>query len=935
MNLLSVPDQPKSIVYIRPDTIGDLVIFTSALIQLQNLWPNTRHILLVRPGYESLAPLFPPSVVWKVAPINPFKDQPGASRDQLESILRELESLEPDTIVAATLNRTWLEVAIAAHFPNARRVALGQAAVDTHFAARLKLELGVDAETAFNEVVLTEPGALDWECNHRLADQLVGQSVLRTFPHLEVPPGAHEGAQRVLQARGLLPGGFAAVFPGGVANVPIKAWPYSHFGELIRWLENDRQIPVLVLAHESESAIVNEVVSNLRTAGGREPAVWLGRDGEIPLLAALLSQATFYVGHDTGAMHIAAAVDRPVIGIFGGGHWPRFRPAGRKTGSVVQPLPCFGCNWDCRFGDAPCVKKITTADVTQAVERLLSHSGAEWNQVLEVQHFSPESLRLIDAVTVRYGRLQMDRIERQHRIEELKREADIKDTEIVALKQETDHKDDEINNLKSESDTKDGEISTLKAVCNEREALIIKLDGHIKEFQRIIPQLNEQIAAKSQALTANETELQRINTILARLPPDAEQWGEQFALKDQHIRNLENYQKSLLAEVSDLRHSITNYSRGHISLEQSKHYGKLLAEKEAVIQTLRLACKEREAVIQKIALETAQPLGRIQKLVALTRDHIRLKWGAPLDDWLFKKVVEEYWMQIGVLQHYPPRPIKWDVLPKKSIRDEDLPKIGIVTPSYGQATFVESTMLSVLNQQYPKLYYVVQDGASKDASPEIISRYASRLHHWESAPDRGQADAIRKGFDHLDRALSPTDIMAWLNSDDFITPRALHYVGEYFARNPEVDVVYGHRIIIDPHDHEIGRWIMPRHDPRTLEWIDYVPQETVFWRKRIWDLVGGIDPSFQFALDWDLLARFQQAKAKIVRLPYFLGCFRVHPEQKTSQHIHTVGMEEMVKIRTRFHGPRHNDFEMIEKYARKARFSGALNARLVAMGVRY
>ena len=154
------------------------------------------------------------------------------------------------------------------------------------------------------------------------------------------------------------------------------------------------------------------------------------------------------------------------------------------------------------------------------------------------------------------------------------------------------------------------------------------------------------------------------------------------------------------------------------------------------------------------------------------------------------------------------------------------------------------------------------------------------------------------------------------------------------ARHPKVDVIYGHRIIIDGHDGEIGRWILPRHDRATLEWIDYVPQETLFFRRRAWTAVGGLDPSFQFALDWDLLARFQQAGARIVRVPYFLGCFRVHSEQKTSAHIHTTGHEEMTRIRTRIHGP-NPDPVRIEHYARKARFTAALTARLHELGLRY
>jgi len=276
--------------------------------------------------------------------------------------------------------------------------------------------------------------------------------------------------------------------------------------------------------------------------------------------------------------------------------------------------------------------------------------------------------------------------------------------------------------------------------------------------------------------------------------------------------------------------------------------------------------------------------------------------------------------------------VRWDTFPKARLPVHRLPKIGIVTPSYNQETFVESTLLSVLNQNYPKLRYVVFDGASTDASPAIIARYADRLSHWESTPDNGQSDAIIRGFARI-TDLEADDIMGWLNSDDFINPRALHFVAEYFAEHPETDVVYGNRIIIDGNDKEIGRWIMPKHEDRVLDWIDYVPQETLFWRKNAWDKAGGLDPSFQFALDWDLLLRFRVAGLKIVRLPYFLGCFRVHPHQKTSQHIHSIGSEEMTKIRNRIH-PRGIDPEMIHYYARRIRFQGAICSRLAALKIR-
>jgi hypothetical protein len=142
--------------------------------------------------------------------------------------------------------------------------------------------------------------------------------------------------------------------------------------------------------------------------------------------------------------------------------------------------------------------------------------------------------------------------------------------------------------------------------------------------------------------------------------------------------------------------------------------------------------------------------------------------------------------------------------------------------------------------------------------------------------------------------------MAWLNSDDLLLPGALAHVAQFFNEHPDVDVVYGHRILIDENDQEVGRWLLPKHDNAVLSWADYVPQETLFWRRRIWDKVGGrVDESFRFAMDWDLLVRFREAGARFHRLPRFLGAFRVHAQQKTSAAISDIGHVEMARIRKR------------------------------------
>lgn len=301
---------------------------------------------------------------------------------------------------------------------------------------------------------------------------------------------------------------------------------------------------------------------------------------------------------------------------------------------------------------------------------------------------------------------------------------------------------------------------------------------------------------------------------------------------------------------------------------------------------------------------------------------------------LRRRLIDNYWMRIEVLRQYSPRPVRWDRIPAITLAPGGLPRIGIVTPSYQQAGYLAATLASVLDQEYPRLVYAVQDGGSRDGSAALIQAQAGRLAAWACEPDRGQADAIGRGFARIADRLGPDDVMAWINSDDLFAPGTLRFVGEYFARHPDVDAIYGHRLIIDEQGREIGRWVMPRHDPRVLEWVDYVPQETLFWRKRAWDRVGGLDASFQFALDWDLLARFTSARLKLVRVPRFLGAFRVHPEQKTSRQIHSTGAEEMTRIRERFHGPdRHSDWTAINRWADRVRFWGAVTSRLRDLGI--
>lgn len=260
-----------------------------------------------------------------------------------------------------------------------------------------------------------------------------------------------------------------------------------------------------------------------------------------------------------------------------------------------------------------------------------------------------------------------------------------------------------------------------------------------------------------------------------------------------------------------------------------------------------------------------------------------------------------------MLVHHPPKPLTHPAVYRhRRVPASAAPRISIVTPSFNASTFIERTIRSVVDQQYPALEYIVQDGASADDTIRIVERHRPLLSRIASESDRGQADALNRGFRH-----ATGEILAYLNADDLLLPGALDYVAAFFETHPEVDAVYGHRVLIDEHDREIGRWVLPRHDDAVLSWADYVPQETLFWRRRAWEAVGArFDDSFQFAMDWDLLVRMRDAGARFARVPRFLGAFRVHAAQKTTDRMETIGAREMARIRERIHGQAVEWFEI-------------------------
>jgi glycosyltransferase involved in cell wall biosynthesis len=206
----------------------------------------------------------------------------------------------------------------------------------------------------------------------------------------------------------------------------------------------------------------------------------------------------------------------------------------------------------------------------------------------------------------------------------------------------------------------------------------------------------------------------------------------------------------------------------------------------------------------------------------------------------------------------------------------NFPLVSIVTPSYNQARFLEFTIHSVLEQDYPNIEYILVDGGSTDGSLDIIHRYANRFAWWVSEKDRGQTDAINKGF-----AQANGDILAWLNSDDTYEPHAVAEAVELLRSQPETGLVYGDTNFIDENGDNIGSFPAAQTDYKRLRrGYVHIPQQASFWRADLWRKVGPLDPSFYFAMDYDLWVRLA-ALAPLQYTPRLWANFRLHTQAKT------------------------------------------------------
>lgn len=233
------------------------------------------------------------------------------------------------------------------------------------------------------------------------------------------------------------------------------------------------------------------------------------------------------------------------------------------------------------------------------------------------------------------------------------------------------------------------------------------------------------------------------------------------------------------------------------------------------------------------------------------------------------------------------------------------PKISIITACYNAERYIDSTIMSVISQDYPNLEYIIIDGGSTDNTIEIIKNYKDRLSYFQSKPDKGQYHAIQEGFKH-----ASGEIMAWLNADDMYFPWTFRVVSHIFNEFKNVNWITGLPSFFDKNGTLTNIYQYPASYDQSFirkgfyrSYLGgYLQQESLFWRRELWEKTSGLDLKWEYAADFELWTRFA-IYADLVPVKTPLAGFRMLPGEQKSSLYRNNYEEDVINICKRLSAP--------------------------------
>jgi ADP-heptose:LPS heptosyltransferase len=735
----------------NPDGLGDLILRQPLYSKL--LAEGHELMLTVRRQWMEIAPDIIPGARLVPIEIEPYTLALTNQWDALAPILKLAQQFAPDVFLVTPFRWTLLEEWLAANLKGCRVLGMTGNIFpgDPRWGFKSQSQIKFDAQAAVTE------DSTELAKNELLANLVLKEQVLLGNPKIEFPTEALSSAQMELEALGFDAGNYWIACVGNEPYKSVRNWKLENWAALLNHWALTHKRRFLLLGNENELE-TTEKVRALMDKSAAESAIVCCRNMPLRTLGGLIQLSSGYVGRDTGPMHLAAALGKPVISVFGGGHWPRFQPAAFPSWIGTVQVPCIGCDWQCAFEQSYCISEVPLAEVIKAVEDF--EAGRLTTRV--IRNFRPGS---------------------------------------------------HLYPLMLSQVTKKRSLDLLTFAASS----LLESDDRERKWNERFRQLQAGMPAAPLSKSQKTIDEPLVSTgIPLRFP-----WLSRTELESQ-VNELRSHLDEMPTGM-DGKTKIDETSQGEIDLE-----------------TLNLNTGFNEYSTTKSNETSVWPYAA------------------------------------------PAGPSLPDTLPG----GKPWPKISIITPTFNQGRFIEQTILSILNQNYPNLEYIIMDGGSQDETISVIDRYRDRINIIVSERDRGQSHAINKGF-----ALATGELITWLNSDDMFEPGALIAMAMAFHTSG-ADVVVGICNV-----HSDGR-ILNRHltgcasGPLPLgkllnveRWIrgQFFYQPEAMFTRKLWERAGGkVDESLHYTMDCDLWFRFARVNANMHVIARPICRFRVHPDQKTS-----------------------------------------------------
>lgn len=902
-----------NILWIRTDSIGDAVLSASMLPYIREKYPEANITVVCQ---KHIAEIYEPSpFVDKIIIFD--KKLLFDDKNYLKAIIKEIQNVNADI----ALNSVYSPKPVT-DILTIGSVAKEKIGLEGDL-SNIPADFRQKSKNQYTKLIKSD-GIYKSELErHRDFLQGLGISSTELRPVIWLTEEDEEFANNYFETNGIDPE--KTIILSSCAQFVIKY--YQHYGIALSKICKENNFIVIAVGaeHERERNQYNLNMIGVQTFN-------LCGQTTIRQTAALVKRSRLFIGADSAIAHIACAVGIPNVVILGGGHFGRFFPYSPLTSVVCYPLHCFQCNWVCKFPRPCCIQNISSINLSNAINETLKEVSnrprvffetVAIKDILQDQDYWKwfgEYIKFMSADLIPFDSSYETSKESITSIEKVETRTYTKVNEDLILGGgfiATTFKAGLCNRI--------FEWTILREI-SEKFGMTILVDWEeVKDGSIILPSTkyfdflttSSEIAKAYIPIRTNLPDIKSLddlkikknkNYILIcdwyynRSFTDEKKRIQEIQINSRYIEKinafLKKYEKEIIIGLH-VRRGDYIPTEGFLLSDDGKFYQlpdewylniakQILKEMPDAKFFLATDGKEKEKKIFKdnlpvitISADRETPRLDILELFALSnlpaiicsvstfsmfaRDYGREK----VSIWP-KELYQDIKNELEELKKVS------SLFPLKISHSKSLPRISVVTPSFNQGQYIERTILSVLEQDYPDFEHIIIDGGSTDNTLDILKKYPHLK--WISEKDEGQADALNKGL-----RMATGEIIAWINSDDWYEPEAFNTVAEWFKENPDKNVVMGNCNLIDKsgkifyvaENYERG------FEEMSLFWITgSIPtQPAIFFRKKLLDEFGYLDKSLNYAMDYDLWMRFAK-KNRFYHISKVVANYLFHESSK-------------------------------------------------------